>query len=345
MASWHALGVIALAIVLALALSAVSGVLIPLAVAVILSFVLEPLVEFLKRRGLPLTLAVVLTLLTAVAVAAGTIGIAVGGFFRQWPEIHRQLMAGWSAALRWAESVELDVRFVEHARLALEEHAPQLGQGILAAVTSTFYGALSLFLGVFFALYFLFFTLRDSAKFPAWLSRTTTLDAGEVNEVIARSRQALRGYFKGTATTAILTAPIFMVPLLILGVPLAIPIFVVYFFLSFIPFVGAWATGAFAVLIAFGSGGAADALILGIAFVLSNGAIQSVVNSWTLGSSLRLHPMVVLLATMIGGTLAGVLGMVIGAPAVAAVVQSLAAIRRLRTAPMGAGDPAPPDSR
>ena len=97
-----------------------------------------------------------------------------------------------------------------------------------------------------------------------------------------------------------------------------------------IPFLGAWITGAFAVLIALGTGGPSAALIIGITFIISNGTIQSAVNSWALGSSLRLHPVAVLLATMIGGTVAGLLGMVIGAPVLAACVKSIAAIRALR---------------
>ena len=114
---------------------------------------------------------------------------------------------------------------------------------------------------------------------------------------------------------------------MLLGIPLAVPIFILYFFLSFIPFLGAWITGAFAVLIALGTGGPSAALIIGITFIISNGTIQSAVNSWALGSSLRLHPVAVLLATMIGGTVAGLLGMVIGAPVLAACVKSIAAIR------------------
>lgn len=186
---------------------------------------------------------------------------------------------------------------------------------------------------MFFALFFLFFALRDADRFPHFLARLTHFDAAEVDEVISLSRSAIRGYFRGTAITAILTAPIFMIPLLILGVPLAVPIFVLYFLLSFIPFLGAWITGAFVVLVALGSNGPTAALILATTFVISNGSIQSAVSSWALGSSLDLHPMAVLLATMIGGTVAGLLGMVLGAPVLAAVVKSVTAVQALRADP------------
>jgi predicted PurR-regulated permease PerM len=242
------------------------------------------------------------------------------------------------ALVEWAADLDVDTQWLVRLRSAFEGHAPDLGQGIVGAVVSTFYGALSLFMGAFLALFFLFFALRDADRFPAWLARSTPLDAAEVDTVISLTRQSVRGYFRGTAITALVTAPIFMVPLLLLGVPLAIPILILYFVLSFIPYLGAWITGAFVVLIALGSGGPTAALILGVTFVISNGTIQSVVSSWALGSSLSLHPVAVLLATMIGGTVAGLLGMVLGAPLLAAVVKSVAAVRQLRASATGPGE-------
>lgn len=338
-ASWSIIGIVVLAVIAASALSAISGILIPLVVAVIIGIVLEPLSEMLQRRGVSVTLATVLSLVVLLLVTAGTVAVIVLGFIDQWPEILRQINAGWSSLIDWLNEHDSGTEWLEHARSAIEQYAPAVGQGVLGAVTSTVYGAISLAMGLFFAVFFLFFVLRDATRFPDWFAAATSIRADEVHEVVAQTRASLRGYFRGTAVTALLTAPIFMIPLLILGVPLAIPIFVLYFFLSFIPFLGAWITGVFAVLIAFGSGGTTPALIIGATFLISNGTIQSAVSSWALGSSLKIHPVLVLLATMVGGTVAGLLGMVLGAPITAAVVKSVAAIRRLRAE--RAGPPRP----
>lgn len=327
LASWSIVGVVALIVVVAVTVSALSGILVPLVLAVIIGLVLEPLKERLEKLGVPGTLAVVITLLTAVAVAAVMITVVVNGFLDQWPEIYRQLIAGWNSFVKWADGLDIDAQLLAHARTAFEDHASQLGQGALGAVTSTFYGVISLIMGTFFALFFLFFVLRDGQQFSTWLARRAGLDPAKVDGVVRLSRESIRGYFRGTAITAVLTAPIFMVPLLILGVPLAIPILILYFFMSFIPYLGAWLTGAFVILVAFGSGGPTAALIMAITFILSNGTIQSAVSSWALGSSLKLHPVAVLLATMIGGTAAGLLGMVLGPPVLAVVVKSVEAIR------------------
>lgn len=325
--SWFALGIIALAVVIAMAVGAISGIVLPLVIAVIVGTVLEPLVMFLEGRGIPRTLATVMGLLTAVVVAGAVISIIVWGFVQQLPEIYQQLALGWKAFLGWGRSLEIDALWLERGRATASEYAPRLGQGILGAVSSTFSGAVAFAMGTFFSIFFLFFVLRDGRRFSGWLSATADLDAELVGEVDTLSKESLRGYFKGIAVTAIVTAPIFMIPLLLLNVPLVGPIFILYFFLSFIPYVGAWLTGAFAILIAFGSGGATVALIVAVSLVISNGTIQSAVSSWALGSSLKMHPVAVLLATIIGGTIAGLIGMVLGPPLLSAVTRSLTAVR------------------
>jgi predicted PurR-regulated permease PerM len=331
--SWSIVGVVVLSVLIAVATGALSGILVPLVIAVALGIVLEPVTDALSRWGVPRTAATALTVLALLAAAVGLTAIAVLGFLRQWPQIYAQLNAGWNAAVGWLREHDADTAWVERARSAVESYTPELSQGAIGAVTSTVYGLVSTVIGVFFGLFFLFFVLRDGHRFADWLARSTPLATADVHDVVRLTRESVRGYFTGTAITALLTAPIFMIPLLLFRVPLAIPIFVLYFFLSFIPYIGAWITGAFVVLIALGSSGTTAALVLGVTFVISNGSIQSAVSSWALGASLTLHPITVLLATMVGGTIAGVTSMVFGPPVVAATVKSIAAIHGRRYTP------------
>lgn len=337
-ASWSVLGLVALVVVVAGAVSALSGIVIPLVVAVIIGTVLEPLVELLVRRRVPRVLAATIGLLVAIAAIVGIVAVVVWGFVTQLPEISAQLTRGWRYAVDWARSLEIDADSLEWARSALNDVAPRAGTGLVGFLTDTVYGAVSFGVGSFFALFFLFFVLRDGRAFPVWLARVTARDVTAVTQVDDRVRTSLRGYFRGIALTAVITAPIFAVPLLVLRVPLVVPILILYFFLSFVPFIGAWITGVFAVLIAFGSGGPTVALIVALSLLVSNGTVQSAVSSWALGSSLRMHPVMVLLATIVGGVVAGILGMVLAAPLLAATRNSIAAARE-------AVDPAdaPPD--
>ena len=86
---------------------------------------------------------------------------------------------------------------------------------------------------------------------------------------------------------------------------------------SYIPYIGAFIGGAFAVLMALGEGGiglalAAFALVMAAQLVLEN-----LLEPKLLGSSLAMHPLTILLATTLGGMVAGVVGLILAAPVVA----------------------------
>ena len=325
--SWSALGIVGLVVVAALALGAISGVVIPLVVAVIFGIVLEPLCRGLQNRGVKPTLAAAITLLAFLLGSIAGGWLIVRGVLQQIPEIARQLERGWSALIKWMREHDYDTILLARAREALSDNAPHLSRGLLEVAASSFSSVITLVISTFFALFFLFFVLRDSRLFPLWLAKVTGQDPGLVSEVSELSKSSLRSYFKGVAVTALITAPILMIPLLILRIPLAIPLFLLYFFLSFLPYIGAWLTGAIAVLIAFGSGGATAALIILLSLIISNGAIQNAVASWAIGSSLHMHPAVVLIATLVGGTVAGILGMILTPPVVAAAIAGLHAVK------------------
>jgi len=330
--SWYLLGIIALIVVGAMAIGAIRGIVVPLIVAVILGTILDPIVTFLEKRGVKPAIGAVVALLTTIAVFAGTLKIVINGLIEQIPEISQQALKGWYSFLDWGRALDIDAVWMERARIQLLDYAPAVSNGLWGAVSSTFSGLFSFVMGTFFALFLMFFVLRDVRNFPDWLARTFALDPALTNDVAEVTKQSLRGYFKGTAVTALVTAPIFMIPLFLLNIPLIIPMFIMYFLLSFIPYLGAWITGIFAVLIAFGTGGIDAAVIIGITFIVSNGTIQSIVSSWALGSSLRIHPVMVLLATLVGGTVAGLIGMILGAPLAAAVSKSVGVVRAARNA-------------
>jgi predicted PurR-regulated permease PerM len=61
---------------------------------------------------------------------------------------------------------------------------------------------------------------------------------------------------------------------------------VVTFVAAYVSFVGAWVAGAFAVLIALGSQGTTDALILGVVALLAKGVLQQLIQPFVMGATL-----------------------------------------------------------
>ena len=115
---------------------------------------------------------------------------------------------------------------------------------------------------------------------------------------------------------------------LLLGVPLAGTIAAVTFFGAYIPYLGAWSAGAFAVLIALGGAGTDAAIGMAVLQLLANGILQQMVQPIAYGAALGIHPLAVLVVTIAGGALFGAAGLILAAPLTSAVVRISADLSR-----------------
>ena len=126
--------------------------------------------------------------------------------------------------------------------------------------------------------------------------------------------QSLRRYFVGVTIVAAFNAVVVGLGALALGVSLAGTIAVVVFVTAYVPFIGAFVSGAFAVILALSSQGTTAALIMLVIVILANGLLQNVVQPIAFGATLDLNPLVVLIVTIGFGSLFGMIGMVLAAP-------------------------------
>jgi putative heme transporter len=113
----------------------------------------------------------------------------------------------------------------------------------------------------------------------------------------------------------------------VLGVPLAGPIAIVTFVTSYIPFFGAFFTGAFAVVIALGAKGLGVALAMLAITLLTNNTLQNLLEPVAFGKTLRLHPLAVMLVTTAGTLLFGMLGATLAAPVTAVALRTVNLLR------------------
>ena len=114
--------------------------------------------------------------------------------------------------------------------------------------------------------------------------------------------------------------PIWMVAL-VLDIKAAGAIFVVLFVSSYIPYIGAWIGGAFAVIMALGSGGTRTAGSCSAAVLVVNLGLQSVVQPFAFGATMKVSPLGVFLFTLLGGMVAGVFGAMMAAPVMALITR------------------------
>ena len=171
------------------------------------------------------------------------------------------------------------------------------------------------------------FLLKDGPTIRAWAERHVGVPVEVAHTVSGRILQSLRGYFFGVTIVAVFNAVVVGVGAVILGIPLAGTIAVVTFVGAYIPYLGAWTAGAFAVLLALGGAGEEAALGMIVVQLLANSVLQQLVQPIAYGAALGIHPLAVLIVTIAGGALFGAAGLILAAPMTSAVSRIVGDLR------------------
>lgn len=335
---WLLTGVALAVVIGAWLVSTSSSISIPLLLAIVLGIVFEPLVGALERHRVPRGLGAAIVM-GIVFMAIAFIGVLiVRGLIDQLPSISVRFQDGLHSFSDWLSDFGIDAGgVVDQAKRMLQESTTQNGSdlseatsGVFGAVGSGLSGTASFLTGLFIAVMLLYYVLADYPRVSEWSSRYMFgLPANVGRGLIEDASITLRGYMRGTTISGFIVASIIAIAALVLKVPLVVAIFTVTFVTCYIPFFGAIVSAIFAFVIALGGAGLTQALILLLVVVLAQNVLQTVINAKVMGDSLNLHPLVILVATMLGGVFGGLLGTTLGAPLTALVIK---VSRRLKAA-------------
>jgi len=198
-----------------------------------------------------------------------------------------------------------------------------LASGLGAALASGLSGIFALFFGLFIGAVLLFYVLTDFPNIAQWIGgHLGNLPEGVGTGIVDDAVAAMRGYFRATTISGVVVSAVIGVAMLLLGIPLAGAVAIVTFLTCYIPFFGAIISGAFAFTVALGANGLTTAVILLVIVLIAQNVLQTVINARVMGDSLNLHPLIVLVVTMLGGIFGGLLGAALGAPTAALLVNA-----------------------
>ena len=293
-----------------------------------LAAILVPLVDRLERWRLPRWLGATFVLILALSVVAATVAIVVNGITSQsdaiWARLESSLQQVDGSASLPATSDQ--VIGVAHAVVRL------LATGLLGSLFSS---ASSLVVASVLAVFMLLFLLKDWRQLNDWTASHVGLPEGVGRTVLDGTVNAFRGYAAGLTLIGAANAVVVALGALVLRVPLVGTIALVSFITSYVPYLGAFVAGAFAVLIAYGSGGLGVAIAMLAIVLLANNTIQNLIEPFAFGTRLRLHPLAVLLTVTTATMLFGVMGAILAAPLTSAAVNALSQLR----GPISSGTP------
>ena len=330
--SWLFLGVVAAASVVFGALAALSGLVVPLVISVVLGVLLVPMVDRIERLGIPKKAAAAAVMLGLAAVLVGSIWVTVSGVADQGPEISRQVEEG----IVTLEEVLGDAGLLADGAGFLQgalDFVPEAARGLAGYVTTVFSSALSFVVGAFVSAFFFYYMLTDWDHLVGWVARHLGVpdDLGE--PILDDTVRAIREYFKGLTVSSVIVSIVIGTTMWALGLPLALTVALVTFVTGYIPYLGAFFSGAFAFLVAVGSGGMEKAIIVLVVVLVAQNVIQTLVQNKLTSDELSIHPIVNFGSTLVGISVAGILGATLSAPIVASLIRMTGRIRNYRWDP------------
>ncbi|MDH6214964.1 putative PurR-regulated permease PerM [Streptomyces pseudovenezuelae] len=315
----------------------------PVLLALLGTALLGPLYRRLVKARVNRSVAAGLTCVAVVAVVGGAVYIVVAALIDTGDEIVASLKdaatsltehfgaAGTSLDDLASNAKELLTKFGGTAASNVISGVSVVGEVIAMAVL---------------ALLLVFFFLRDSDRAVGTLRSIAPRGTADIVEAMARRAfEAVEGFMRGTTLIALIDALCITVGLLVLDVPGAVGLGALVFVGAYIPYLGAFLSGAVAVLVALADRGFVIALwVLGVVLavqVLEGHVLQPMIQSRTV----QMHPAVVMLAITAGASVAGILGMLLAVPLTAAAFGVLHELRTLYGAPPESpGSPGPAES-
>jgi len=352
--TWRILLVVGVVAVVIFAIAQLKDIVVPFMIAILLSALLVPLVNWLVRHRWPRGLAVAVAMVGTIAVVGGLVFVIVSQIRSGYPDLQKRSITAYEQFKDFLATspLQLDDKqiqgYIDGAVAAFQKD----GQVLLSGALSVGSTAGHVLAGLLLVLFATLFILIDGKGIWRWIVR---LFPRRSRQAIDSSGQAgwitLKTFVKVQIFVAAVDAVgiglgAWILGLVFGGFPLVIPIAIAVFLASFIPVVGAVLTGAVAVFIALVYLGPLPALImLGIVLLVQQ-VEGHILQPLVMGSAVKVHPLAVVFAVAAGSFLAGIPGALFAVPVIAVgnVVVKYIASGEWKTTPVPSAKDVLPDA-
>ena len=323
--AWRLLILGALIYVMFRVVSVLRLVVLPCVAALLLTALLQPLTQRLRKAGLPALAATWCTMLAALAVIAGVVVLAATRTSADYQLLVTDVGRTSQDLQRWLAGAPFHLHRagLEHLSNRLLTFLKQHQSAVAGTVVSGGRIFLEVVAGLVLMMFVTFFLLKDGDRIWAWL----TSFFGD--EARARARgagsaawEAMTWYVRGTVAVAAIHAVVIGTTLWIMGVPLLVPLVVLVFVAAFVPLVGILVAGTIAVAVTLATRGWVAALVLVAIFILENQLESHLLQPLVVGRLVRFHPLAIILVLAVGGVAGGIAGAVVAVPLAVALFRA-----------------------
>ncbi|MEW6510041.1 MAG: AI-2E family transporter [Bacteroidota bacterium] len=311
-------------------LASIAGLLAPFAIAFLLAYILNPLVELAAQRRVPrwVSSLVILLLLLGAVVAAALFVVPVAV-----EQLQAVIAGAGNLADATGRAIESGAMFdalqkfgvtQEKAREAFLQHVlPKLEEalrsffGALFSVVTSVTSVAQQILNIVIIPFVLFYLLKDFPAVTAGITGLVPRASREAFLRVARNADALMGrYFRGAILVALIQGAIAAAGLWLIGVQYAFVLGLMTAILDFFPYVGLVVSLVVASIVALFSGGSVwTKVLLVVVLYLGQKLLEAtVLGPKIIGTQVGLHPVLLILCLLVFGYFLGLVGLLIAVP-------------------------------
>jgi predicted PurR-regulated permease PerM len=288
----------------------------PFSFALIISILLNPLVNYFQRKGVGKILAIILSMLIAVLVLGGImyfISFQVVGFSENFPILKEKFYELLKQLQVWVQT-KFDIsiaRQVELINEALNSSKGLVGQTLGTAITTI---VIIFILPVYVFLLLFYKTLILNFLYESFAEENSK----QVADILRQTKAAIQSYMVGLLIEALIVATLNSTALLILGVKYAILLGLIGALLNMLPYIGGIVAVALPILIAtVTKNGYSTQLGIIIAYVIIQFTDNNFLVPKIVSSKVQINALISIVIVLLGGALWGVAGMFLSIPFVA----------------------------
>jgi predicted PurR-regulated permease PerM len=301
--------VIAAIVIIIAGMREASAILVPLLLAVFIAVIGGPPAFWLKRKGVPSSLAVLAVVLVMLGIGTGmgaVLSTSLNGFYQQMDSYKASLNQQMDALFTWLKGMGIHLDW----GLLKEVINPGEAMQLVATLLAGFGGVLT---NAFLITLTVVFILLEASGFPAKL-RAAMKDPKASFPAFEQFTHAVKSYLVIKTVVSLATGVAAALWVFLLGLDFPLLWGLLAFLFNYVPTIGSIVAAVPAMLLALVQLGPFPALLVAVGYLCINFAFGSVIEPRFMGRGLGLSTLVVFLSLVFWGWVLGPVGMLLSVP-------------------------------
>ena len=297
----------------------------PIIIAGVFYFLLNPMVDWAERRyNFPriatisiqfLVLAVLI--IWGLAVFIPWVSSQIGSLVEEWPTYWHKIVhmvdrftsnKQFNAINKWFNTTNTEISSW------LQDYSAEYAKKGLHGVSSVVGTVTSVVIAIITFPFVLFYLLKDGHQMPAYVAKFLPAKARRsFLETLKEISTQISNYIRGQIAVAFAVMIMFAIGYTIIGLPYGWLIAIVAGILNIIPFLGSFLAMVPAIVVGIFVSPIMLISVL-IVFMIEQTLEGRLISPKLLGSSMKIHPVTVLIVLLSAGNVFGILGVIFGVP-------------------------------